>query len=558
MKTVPLMPLALALWLGAGPLPTWADALSELPAQWQGRLFPIEDADISGAERLMREAIPEVRRAVAELLTSPEPDPDALAGAYGRLGALFLLTEVEAPADACFHNAQALQPREFRWPYYAGYLAMMVGNTARAVDYLQAAQAIDPGYPPLYLRLGKVWLDRSELAKARAAFEKIVDRPGLAVAANYYLGQIANLERRYQEAVAHLEKALAANPAATEAHYPLAQAYRALGKNELSREHLSRFEARTPDAEDPLLEQMQGAAKRSLPSFQKALHAVRQGDYATAATLFAEGLAVDPANVPARVSHARVLFLSGRRDEAGEELAAALAADPGQLLANFLLGVLLQDQGRSEEAAARYRRTLEVDPGHAGALYYLANLEFAAGRFAVAAEGYRAVLAADRETAPARLLELVARKRSGERETDVSQALEGLCDADPDDSQLRYARARLLAGAADVRLRDPARALDMAMELVRALPVPPHLRVLALAQAANGAFGHAVQTQKQAIAMAAWMASASELEAMDQELVALGNREMPAEAWPEGDPLLQPPPFDAVAPFRDYPAAVPY
>ena len=90
------------------------------------------------------------------------------------------------------------------------------------------------------------------------------------------------------------------------------------------------------------------------------------------------------------------------------------------------------------------------------------------------------------------------------------------------------------------------------------MPIPPHLRALALAQAANGDFEQALQTQQQAIAMAAWMASPGELDVMQGELAAIERRELPAEAWPEGDPLLAPPPFDAVAPFRDYPAAVPY
>ena len=39
---------------------------------------------------------------------------------------------------------------------------------------------------------------------------------------------------------------------------------------------------------------------------------------------FAEGLAVDPDNVPARVSYARALYLSGHADKAGEELEVPL------------------------------------------------------------------------------------------------------------------------------------------------------------------------------------------------------------------------------------------
>lgn len=558
MKTRSFHWSGLVLGLAVAHSPAWADALSDLPAQWRGRLAPIEQSDVSGAERLVRQAIGEARQEVADNLSAPQPDADALAGAYGRLGALFLLTEVEAQADACFRNARALQPQELRWPYYAGYLAMMAGNTDLALEYLQTAQRIDPSYPTLYLRLGKVRLDRSELAEARQAFEKIADEPGLAGAAAYYLGQIANLERRYGDAVAHLEKALAIDPGATGAHYPLAQAYRALGKNELAKQHLAQFEVKAPEAKDPLLEQLQGATKRSVPAFEKAIYAVRLGDYAAAVTRFAEGLAVAPDNVAARVSYARVLYLAGRRDEAGIELAATLAADPNQVLATFLQAVLLQGQGQDAEAAAGYRRTLERDPGHAGASFYLANLDFAAGRYADAARGYRRTLAVDKEAAPARVLELIARKRSGEPEANLLTALVDLMAQYPADPLLNHALARLLAGAQDPQLRDPPRALEIAAQLALGQAIPPHLRALALAQAATGQFAKAAEIQQQAIAMAFWMAPPGELAIMNGEAEAYGRSQLPAEPWPEGDSLFSPPPFDAVAPFRDYPAAVPY
>jgi tetratricopeptide (TPR) repeat protein len=558
MKRRCLAAVAVAISLALAHAPAPADALSDLPAPWVGRLAPIEQSDVSGAERLVREAIAEARQEVADRLAAPQPDAEALAGAYGRLGALFLLTEVEAQADACFRNAGALRPQEFRWPYYAGYLAMMAGNTDRALEYLQAAQRLDPGYPTLYLRLGKVRLDRSELAEARDAFERIAEESGLAAAAAYYLGQIANLERRHADAVVHLEKALAIDPGTTGAHYPLAQAYRALGKNELARQHLAQFEVKAPDAKDPLLEQLQGATKRSLPAFQRALHAVRQGDYPGAATRFAEGLAVDPDNAAARVSYARALYLAGRRDEAGVELARALEKDQDQTLAYFLRAVLLQAQGDEAAAAAAYRRTLALDPRHAGALFYLANLDFAAGRYGDAALGYRRTLGVDKDAAPARLLELVARKRAGEGEATVLPALSSLSTEQPDDPMLSHALARLLAGARDPQFRDPRRALEIATPLALAQPIPPHLRALALAQAAAGQHEKAAQTQRQAIAMALWMAPPDELAIMSAEAHAYGSSQLPAEPWPEGDPLFSPPPFDPLAPFKDYPAAVPY
>lgn len=548
---------ALALWLTAAPLALRADALAELPPQWQGRLIAIPESDVSGAEPRMQRAIGEARREVARQLRSPKADPEALANAYGRLGALFVLLEVEAQADACLRNAQKLQPRDFRWPYYAGYLAMMAGRTDRALEYLKTAQQINPDYPPLYLRLGKVWLDRGELTKARGALERIADEPGLLVIANYYLGQIDVQERRYGDAVTHLERALAADPGATGVHYPLAQAYHALGQEDLARNHLGQFEVRTPPAKDPVLEQLQGAIKRSVPAFEKAIYAVRKGDYQTAVERFAEGLAVAPDNVPARVSYARVLYLTGNKDEAGRQLAAVLKADPKEVLASFLQGVLFQDEGRNAEAAASYRRTLELDPKQAGAYFYLANLDFAAGRYSLAAKGYRDALAVDKDIPPARLLSLVAASRAGDPDAQVAKALDGLSAAHPDDPQLRYAQSRFLAAAKDPQVRDPARALKIASELVLLQPIPPHLRALALAQAAEGRFDQAVQTQQQAMAEA-WSAPPGEAAVMQAELDAYQRHQVPAVAWPGGDVLLSPPPFDPVAPFRDYPASVPY
>ena len=546
------------VWLWSGP--AVADLLADLPTHWRDRLAPVVDADVSGAEPLMQQAIAAARAEIDGLLAEPEgqSDPEALARAYGRLGALLLLLEVEAQADACLRNAMVLQPDAFRWPYYAGYLAMLAGNLDRAVDYLETARAIDADYPALYLRLGKVRFDRSELAQARAALERVQDVPELASPANYYLGQIALLERRNEDAINLLEAALAANPDASEVHYPLAQAYRAVGDTEQARAHLARFQLRSVAIADPLVEELKAGNKRSLPAFQRAIHAVQQGDYATAAEEFAAGLEADPNNAAARISYARVLYLNQQRDAAAQQLERALALESENPLGYFLQGVLRQQQGDFAAAEALYLRALERDPEHSGALFHLANLRFAAGRYAEAATAYRRVLAADAAVAPARLLALVAEARAGTDEADTVAALEALTDAEPQNSQLRYALARLLAAADDPALRDPSRALRLAADLALQQPIPPHQRLLALAQAADGRFDDAIESERRLLAMPDWMLPPAEREQTRRALEALTAGELPHPAWPADDPLLSPPPFDAARVFRDYPAIKPY
>lgn len=535
-----------------------ADPFGEPPEPWGTRLIPIGQTDVSGAEPLMQEAIAQARSELSDRLRNPATTDDQLADAYGRLGALFLLVEVEAVADACLRNAATLQPDAMRWRYYAGYLAMLAGRLDQALIDLQAAQALDPDYAPLNLRLGKILLDSGRLDEARVTLERIADTPGLVAAANFYLGQIANLQRRYADAVVALERAQQADPAPSGVGYQLAQAYRALGDMERARESLSAFDAGAPAVQDPLITELEAVTNRSLPTFQQAMHATRQADYRVAAEGFADGLAVDPDNVAARVSYARTLYLSGSEQAAQLELSKALAQDPDQTLARFLMGVLNEAQGDAVAAEAAYRRTLQTDPQHPGALFYLANLDLRAGRFREAAAGYRAVLESIDAVGPAYLLELVALERAGTDEADVLERLEERVKQRPEDQQLRYALARLLAAAKDAARRDPDRALALAQQLVNQYPIAPYQRALGLALMANGQSEQAIATLASVLPLVAWSGPPGELGLVMDDLEAYREGRLPTDPWPDGEALLAPPPFNAVAAFRDYPAAKPY
>jgi tetratricopeptide (TPR) repeat protein len=539
-----------------------ADALSELPPRWAGQLQPIPEADISGAEPQMRAAITEARAAVDAMLRDQNPAPEELGSAYGRLGARLLLVEVESQADACLRNAMTLDPDALRWPYYAGYMALLAGNLDSALDYLERAKVLNPDYPTLYIRLGKTQLDLGNVEAARTAFEQVAETPELRSPAQYYLGQIALLQRRYEAAIEHLNAALGANPDATEVHYPLARAYQALGDEAAAERHLQRFVLRSPDVTDPLLDELRASTQRALPAFERAIHAVRLGDYPGAVDEFAAGLTIDPENAAARVSYARVLYLTGQSEQAQSELKQALADAAGdattEALANFFIGVLHESEGAADAADNAYRQALERNPEHAGALFQLANLDFSRQRYQAAAEGYAAALSADPDAAPARLLELVALARGGAPEATLAARLSTLRESAPDDAQLSYALARLLASAENLDERDPERAMQMAAKLVAMQPIPPHQRLLAIADAASGHPERAAEAMASMVETIGWMLPPSEKAVIADELKALRNGRVPQPAWPEGDPLLSPPPFDAKRLMRDYPATKPF
>lgn len=547
------------LLLLTGPVSLPADALSELPTRWQHRLQAVPEADISGVERVGQNSITQTRERLAGRLGADPADSAELAEGYASLAALYQLFRIDAAAALCWDNARQLQPGEFRWHYYAGYLALTRGQSARALELLEQARTLDPDYPALDLRLGQLWLETNRLPQAQAALQRAATRPGLRAAALYYLGQLELLQRDYAAARDHLSEALVINPDASEVHYPLAQAYRHLGEQALAREHLAKFERREPAADDPLVSELEQVLRTSRSDFGQGMRAIRERDYEGAIQHFNAGLEIDPHNLAARVSYARALYLGGQSAAAEQQLNGVLERDPQQPLAQLMLGILLQSQGKTGPAAAHYRKVLQLDPRHDGAHFFLANLLFNQGRFAEAAEHYGAALAVNPDIPPARLLQLVAWHRAGRPDRDIAQQLEQLIAQYPDRPELKYALIRMRALSADPAVRDSVRALNLANELAPGQPTPPNIEALALAAAADGQFEQAARLQQQVLDMLGWMAEAQQLQSVQDTLDAYDKGEMPQQAvWPAHDPLLSPAPLNPVEPFRDYPAPVPF
>jgi tetratricopeptide (TPR) repeat protein len=554
-----LLALLCGVLLFSLPLRLPADALAQLPAAWADRLKPVPEADISGTERVAQESISETRARLAGLLADADADSANLAAGYGNLAALYQLFNINTAAALCWENARHLQPTEFRWSYYAGYLALNEGQTETALALLQQARELQPDYAPLNLRMGQLWLDIDQLDKAQAALEAAAAEPGLRAAALYYLGQVDLLRRDYQSAADHLSEALKIDPQAGGVHYPLAQAYRHLGKEALAREHLAQVELKRPAAADPLVTELENVLQTSRRDFGRGLKAIMDRDYKTAIAQFEKGLTVDPDNLAARVSYARALYLGGQSDAAEQQLDLVLARDPQQVLANFLVAVLRDAQGKSDQAAAGYRKILELDPKHQGARFYLANLLFQQRTYAQAAQHYKAALAASQDIPPARLLELVARHHAGQADREIVAELTKLIKAYPQQSELKYALARMHALSKDPAVRDSVAALTLANQLAPKQPSPPNIAVLALAAAADGQFDQAARLQQQLIDMLGWMAPPQRLQSLQDTLASYQDGVMPQQpVWPVDDPELSPAPLNPVEPFRDYPAAVPF
>jgi tetratricopeptide (TPR) repeat protein len=536
----------------------WADPLSELPSHWQEKLKSVPEADISGAEPVVQQTLTSARKQTAELLADATAEAGTLAREFGNLGNLYQVYNIHALAESCYANAQTLQPDSFRWHYYSAYLGLSDGRVRQGIERLERAAALDPGYPPLQLRLGKAWFDLNELDKSRRVLERAAEKRGLRAAALYYLGQIELLQRNYPKAIEWFKEALTIDPQASQIHYPLARAYRAAGDAQRAREHLALRGKQMPHIEDPLVLELDALQRGARPFYGRAMQAIKGGDYQAAVDAFRLGLEKDPDNINARISLARTLYLAGEQAQARQALEQITRDVPDNTLAAFLLAVQLEASGESDRAVALYQKVVSIDPQHAGAHYFLANRLMLERQFRQALSHYRATLAAEPENPPARLYHLVAMQRGGEPEQVLREEMEREFRQHHEEPMLKYAHARLLAASQDQRVRNPARAMELGMELVDSYPIPPHLEVLALAYAASGDFGQAINLQNQLIEGAYWMGDEPYRVRLQATLEGFESGKLPASFWPEDDLILTPQPVNAALVIKEYPASLPY
>lgn len=532
-------------------------------------LLPLPTADLSGLEPLGREAIQTARARLGE-----GEGRAALAERYARLGALYQRFDIDRAAAVCWSNARRLQPDDYRWPYYQGWLALNLGQLDQALAAFKRARELRPDFPPLDLRIGQVMLGANRLEEASAHLRRAAESPGLRAAALYYQGQIAVLRRDYPSAEPLLAEALRLAPDAAAVHYPLAQAYRGLGEPERARAELALFRghsaADTPAVEDPLADRLQQVIQRSDEAFNDAMAAVRARAYPAAVSAFEKGLAIDPDNLDARISYARALYLADRVEQARGQLQRVLdstqgaphdGANPRRALAAFLLGLLADERPDPADARRLYRLALSLQADQAGAHYFLAHHLFRDGRYRDAAAHYRAAYA-DTDLPPARLLGLVAERLAGDLDATIAAELVELLDAAaaaPQRSAASYALARLRALSDDPAVHDDVAAVELANALVQRQPRPLHLELLALAAAANGQYDTATEILEHVAQIPAWQRDPGSPARVDRDLAAYRAHRLAGQpAWPADDPLLAPPPFDASAPFREYLTPTPF
>ena len=483
------------------------------------------EGDLDGAERSLRR--------VLELKPNDPPTVVRLANVTLDLGRA-------AEAEPLYRQVAPLEPQRAAALAGLARIASERGEHAEAIELAEQALALQPEADSLYHVIGMALRALGDRDAARAALAK-----------NKH-GRV-----RFEDP---LVDALSTENASAEAHFQAAS--EAMRRNDLEEAvgFYRSYLALTGD-DDSLTYHNMGVALLALDRWDEGLDALRRavalddnsrgahyslgsalaelGQYDEALPHYRRAHELDPVEKGIHADWATLLAKVGRTEEAIAELETILREDPLQYYARLKYGTVLAQAGRDSEARAQLQQI--ADSGGLGAreraeaqvhLGLLAtrrrdaaaargHFETAVALDARSAEAQRALgedLAregrfAEAATALARAVELEPENERGqfshamalllgESYAGALAALEDALRELPQNVALRHLLARLLATCPDDAVRDGARALSLAREVVAADLDLDHVETLAMAFAESGLWDDAVSTQREVIAQA--------------------------------------------------------
>ena len=391
------------------------------------------------------------------------------AEAVGALARTLHAWEQWSTAHEAYARAQALAPRAFGWQYLDALVLQRLARHADAAAGLERALRLSPAYLPARVKLAEALLDSGDLGRSKAFFEALDREPASEPAAELGLGRIAAAEGRHDEAVAHVQRAIALFPEWGAAHYALALSYRALGRREEARRALERhaqYGPRWPALEDPVFATVTGLRDDAHTNLQRGLKLADAGDVPGAIAAHEAALALDPSIAQA---HANLIGLYGRarnweKAEAHYRAVVALGFNLGD--AHYDYGVLLTLQERWALAAEAYRQAIAVNPRHARAYNNLGQILERQRQLDAAATAYRQAVAAEPTFRLARFnlgRMLIALGRSDEAVLELEKLTEPR-DAEAPRYLFALATAHVRAGHKDEGVKWAIAARKLALE----------------------------------------------------------------------------------------------
>jgi predicted Zn-dependent protease len=155
--------------------------------------------------------------------------PDS-AQAYLLAGRMFLRRELRDEAGVQATKALAIDPALPLAHELLGEVALARGDTAGAIEELEAERKVNPLNPDLYDRLGDAYLRSGQYTQAQLALDRAVLLEPSATGPFILLGEVFLKLKQPIQALQYLDHAEKMDPSNYITHNLLGQAYRAIGQ----------------------------------------------------------------------------------------------------------------------------------------------------------------------------------------------------------------------------------------------------------------------------------------------------------------------------------------
>ncbi|MEE2777923.1 MAG: tetratricopeptide repeat protein [Acidobacteriota bacterium] len=484
---------------------------------------------------LAEEFEPTVRAQLASVRRDTETalrDGDDPTAALSTMCMVYLRYELMGAAEPCFAQLRRRSTDQPQWPYYESVMFERDGLFHRALT--SARRALELSGPDLatLLRIANLEYRTGEREAAGRTYGEALDLSPSSSAGLFGLGRIAADAGLLPDAVRFYEDALVGQPEGSVIHYHLGMAYRRLGHMDQARAELAKSRRVEVTFPDPLHDRLSRLGRSREEIFEAGLRASREGRTESAAAAFRGVLADSPDDADAHFNLARALIeldefdaaethlrratelkdypqahfnlsvLYGRTNRLHEARAAldlAVATDPENLPWRVMHARFIAQGGELDRAIASLEEIAALDPGLPEAPRALGAMLAATGQQERAAETYSILVELAPTDAEGRIGLALSRLRMG----DYEAAHRGLVDATrlvPDNLALRHLQARLLASCPRPELRDGARAVELAREVVSVELTLDHAETLAMALAEVGDFDQALSWQERVTA----------------------------------------------------------
>jgi tetratricopeptide (TPR) repeat protein len=216
------------------------------------------------------------------------------------------------------------------------------------------------------LLLGREHYQKREFEKAETALRSVIEQNDRMADVHDMLGVICHSRGNFAQAEYHFERALAINPAYTEAALNLAVTYNDRGKYEAARQVYARIKGTPTGGLDPF-------ARGKIAN----MHAEVGQAYADAGlpreaiAEYEKAVRMCPQFADLRTRLGTLLREVNDMPRAREQYEAAIGSRPNYVPARMQLGVTLLSIGETDGAAEQWRKVLEIEPENARAKMYL-------------------------------------------------------------------------------------------------------------------------------------------------------------------------------------------